>query len=129
MHFNRDTLATDQPLTVSVDVQNTGDRAGDEVVQVYVRDLQTSVKAPRHSLQGFQRIHLAPGESHTVTFNLDPRQFALVNDYGQRMLERGTFEIFVGGGQPDDPHAHALSRLVEFTDEPFIFMHLYGLEE
>jgi beta-glucosidase len=129
LHFDRDTLATGQPLTVSVDVQNTGDRAGDEVVQVYVRDLQTSVKAPRHSLQGFQRIHLAPGESHTVTFDLDPRQFALVNDHGQRMLERGTFEIFVGGGQPDDPHAHALSRLIEFTDEPFIFMHLYGQEE
>jgi hypothetical protein len=41
------------------------------------------------------------------------------------MLERGTFEIFVGGGQPDDPNAHALSRLIEFTDELFIFMHLY----
>ena len=76
----------DPTLTVSVDVCNTGSVAGDEVVQVYVRDVAASVPVARHSLQAFRRIHLAPGERVTVDFELEPRQFALVDADGVRCL-------------------------------------------
>ncbi len=58
-------------MTVSVDVRNTGKVAGDEVVQLYLRDVVSSVTRPRKELKGFKRITLAPGASTTVTFTLD----------------------------------------------------------
>jgi len=90
---------------VRVRVTNTGPQAGDEVVQLYVRDVVASVPVPIRQLQGFQRVHLAPGESQTVTFGLTPRQLSLIDERGQRMVEPGEFEIAVGGSQPDDHKA------------------------
>jgi beta-glucosidase len=89
-----------ESLTVSATVQNTGDRAGDEVVQLYVRDVAASVPVPLRQLQGFARVHLEPGERRTVTFTLTPRQMSLIDDEGRRMIEPGRFEVAVGGGQP-----------------------------
>lgn len=93
-------IRTDQALTVGVDVQNTGERGGDEVVQLYVSDLIASVPVPIRQLAGFDRIHLAPGETKAVTFTLTPRQLALIDDRGQRVVEPGAFEVAVGGCQP-----------------------------
>ncbi len=59
-------------MTVSVDVRNTGKVAGDEVVQLYLRDVVSSVTRPKKELKGFKRITLGPGASTTVTFTLDP---------------------------------------------------------
>ncbi len=87
-------------LPLSVEVKNTGNVAGDEVVQVYVKDVEASVRTPVQSLQGFQRIHLEPGERKTIEFNLSPRQLALLNDNLHWMVEPGEFIISVGGGQP-----------------------------
>jgi len=88
-------------VTISVDVQNVGRRAGDEVVQLYVSDVAASVPAPIRQLQGFERIHLAPGETKTVTFALAPRQLSLVDNEGRRVIEPGTFQVAVGGRQPN----------------------------
>ena len=55
---------------------------------------------PIRSLQGFERIYLDPGEKKSVCFRLTPRQVALINEFGQRVVEPGLFEISVGGGQP-----------------------------
>ena len=93
-------FTADDTLQVEVDVTNAGERAGDEVVQLYVRGLDASVLVPRHTLQGFKRITLQPGETRRVTFSLQPQQFSLVNEAGERVLEPGEFELFVGGGQP-----------------------------
>ena len=87
-------------VTVSVDVSNVGDRDGDEVVQLYVKDVQASVPVPRMQLQGFDRISLKAGETKTVTFTLKPQQMSCWTDEGKEMVEPGTFEVFVGGGQP-----------------------------
>ncbi len=87
-------------LTVSVDVQNTGGRAGDEVVQMYITDLEASVPVPVRQLAGFTRIHLQPGETRTVTFTVTTRQLSLIDDRGNRVVEPGEFEIAVGGRQP-----------------------------
>ncbi len=100
LELSAQSITPDRNLKVSVDVQNTGNRAGDEVVQLYVSDLAASAPGPRRQLQGFTRIHLAPGEQQTVTFVLTPRQLSLVNGQGQRVIEPGGFRVAVGGRQP-----------------------------
>jgi len=83
-------------LSVSVDVTNTGDRAGDEVVQLYIRDDVASVAQPVRSLKGFRRVNLAPGEKRTVTFRLGPDALALYDRSMRRVVEPGSFTVFVG---------------------------------
>jgi beta-glucosidase len=87
-------------LTVSAVVTNSGDRAGDEVVQLYVKDVEASVPVPVRHLEGFKRMHLQPGESRPVEFILQPAQLSVILDNGERVLEPGTFKVFIGGGQP-----------------------------
>jgi beta-glucosidase len=89
-----------ESLTVSVDVQNTGDIAGDEVVQAYVSDVAASVPVPIRQLVGFTRLHLDPGETKTVTFTITPRQLSLIDAEVQRIIEPGAFQVAVGGRQP-----------------------------
>ena len=87
-------------LTVSVEVQNTGQRTGDEVVQLYVSDVEASVPVPIRQLQGFERIHLGPGEMKRVTFTLRAHQLSLIDEAGRRVVEPGQFQVAVGGRQP-----------------------------
>lgn len=94
------TVRAGVPLTVSAEVTNTGARAGDEVAQVYITDVDASVPVAIRSLAGFQRLHLAPGETQRVTFTLQPEQFMVTADDGTRFLEPGTHRVSVGGGQP-----------------------------
>jgi beta-glucosidase len=95
------TIQAGENIQVQVTVENTGKLAGDEVVQLYLADLEASVPVPLRSLQGFERIHLAPGEKRTVSFTLTPYQMALVDYSGQRVVEPGKFLVTVGGKQPD----------------------------
>jgi beta-glucosidase len=87
-------------LAVSVEVQNLGTRAGDEVVQLYLTDVLASQPVPIRSLVGFTRISLSPGEKKVVQFTLTPRQMAFVNEAGFPALEPGDFRLAVGGKQP-----------------------------
>jgi beta-glucosidase len=89
----------DQGVVVSVQVENAGDRAGDEVVQLYLSDLESSVAAPTRTLAGFQRITLKPGEKRKVEFTIRPRQLSVFSG-GAFVVEPGTFEVSVGGKQP-----------------------------
>jgi beta-glucosidase len=91
---------TGESVEVAVTVTNAGDRAGDEVVQLYVRVLGASVPVPVRQLAGFERIHLQPGQTQTVRFTLKPEQFSLITDDKQRIVEPGQFELAAGGGQP-----------------------------
>lgn len=84
-------------LTVQVNVQNTGARAGTEVVQLYLRDDVASITRPVRSLRGFSRVTLAPGALQDVRFTLDSEDFALLGDDFGRVVEAGTFTVFVGG--------------------------------
>jgi beta-glucosidase len=92
------TTGTEVPVTVTV--QNTGGRGGDEVVQLYVRHTGYSGRAPIHALAGFARVHLMPGEKKTVQMVLSPRALSLVDATGHRSEKAGKVEIFMGGGQP-----------------------------
>jgi beta-glucosidase len=87
-------------VQVSVEVQNTGSRAGDEVVQLYVTDVEASVPVPVRTLVGFQRLALAPGERRTVSFAVAPRALSLITEAGARVIEAGRFRFSVGGKQP-----------------------------
>lgn len=83
-------------LEVSVDLRNTGDRAGDEVVQLYVRDDVASVAQAVRSLKAFRRVTLRAGETRTVTFKLGPSSFALYDRQMRHVVEPGTFTVYVG---------------------------------
>ncbi len=89
-------LAAGDSVAVSVDVTNAGARAGDEVVQLYVRDLVSSVTRPVMELRGFERVTLRPGETRTVTFRLAPSAFALWDAGMRRVIEPGDFELMAG---------------------------------
>jgi beta-glucosidase len=82
--------------TVTVDVTNTGTRAGDEVVQLYIRDRVSSVTRPLKELRGFERVGLAPGEKKTVRFTLGPEALRLTNESMERVVEPGSFDVLVG---------------------------------
>jgi beta-glucosidase len=99
-------------VEVSVDVRNVGERDGDEVVQLYVSDVEASVPVPRHHLEGFARVCLKAGETKTIDFVLHPDQFVCYTDEGRPFLEPGVFRISVGGGQPDDPASGAVSTVL-----------------
>jgi beta-glucosidase len=82
--------------TVTVDVRNTGPRAGDEVVQLYIRDVVSSVTRPTKELRGFERVSLGPGGTKTVTFTLGPDALSLIDRRMQRIVEPGKFDVMVG---------------------------------
>ncbi|HUN86733.1 MAG TPA: glycoside hydrolase family 3 N-terminal domain-containing protein [Terracidiphilus sp.] len=84
-------------IQVTVDVTNTGNREGDEVAQLYVREDVGSVETPERSLAGFSRIHLRPRETKTVAFDLPQEQLAVWNAENRWAVEPGTYTIWVGG--------------------------------
>jgi beta-glucosidase len=88
-------------VTVSVPVTNTGDRPGDEVVQLYVRDTATGLTRPAQELAGFKRIHLAPGAGTTVEFTIQLSQLGYVGLGGDVILEPGPVEVLVGSAADD----------------------------
>lgn len=90
-------VAQNQEVRVSVDVTNTGKVDGDEVVQVYLRDLVSSVETPVKSLKNFTRIHLKAGQRMTVTLKLAPEQLQVWDARGRWVAEPGEFEVMVGG--------------------------------
>ncbi len=99
--LSRDSIGAGENVQVSATVENVGDRTSDEVVELYVKDLEASCRVPHHDLRGFERITLAPGESRRVTFELTPRALSLIDEAGQRVLEPGKFRVTIGGSQPD----------------------------
>jgi beta-glucosidase len=92
----------DEGLQVSVDVQNTGARAGQEVVQLYVRDLESSLMRPEKELKAFAKVSLEPGETKTVALTLNRESLAYYDD-GERqwVAEAGEFEVLVGSSSRD----------------------------
>ncbi|MDY6846445.1 MAG: glycoside hydrolase family 3 C-terminal domain-containing protein, partial [Chloroflexota bacterium] len=104
-----------ETVQISCAVKNAGEVHGDEVVQVYLRDNDASLPVPRHHLVGFKRVHLGAGATETLTFSINPKQFALADENGDWIIEKGSFTIFVGGGQPGT--AGVLTAHVEMLGE------------
>lgn len=98
-------LAFDETLTVQVDVHNSGQRAGEETVQLYLRQNVASITRPVRMLRGFSKVRLDPGESTTVSFLLDQDDWALLNHDLLRFVESGVFTVFIGGSSATDNQA------------------------
>jgi beta-glucosidase len=112
-------------ITVKVTVTNTGRITGSEVIQLYLSDLVASARVPKLSLEGFEKITLEPGEEREIKFELTPEQFSIISERGERIVEPGSFTIYVGGKQPnmkgnaDNPTTQVLSEVFKYTG-PFL---------
>jgi beta-glucosidase len=92
-------------VKISVDVENTGKMAGDEVVQLYINHPESKVPTAKVALEGFRRIHLKPGEKQTVVLTLKPKQYSVYTEGTGFTTEKGPIAINVGGSQPGDSKA------------------------
>lgn len=98
-------------FTCSITVKNIGSMASEETVQLYLKDVEASVEVPKWQLRGIRKVCLEPGCEQEVTFTLTPRQMALIDYEGKAILEPGTFEVYIGGSQPD-------ARSIKLTGTP-----------
>ncbi|MEN9349824.1 MAG: hypothetical protein RL372_802 [Bacteroidota bacterium] len=90
-----------EKINISFEIKNTGNRAGDEVAQIYLRDQVASVARPVQALKGFERIHLEPGASKIIKLTLLPEDFEMLNAKMQTVIEPGDFTIMVGSSSRD----------------------------
>uniref|UniRef100_UPI001896F4F8 glycoside hydrolase family 3 C-terminal domain-containing protein n=1 Tax=Clostridium sp. 1001275B_160808_H3 TaxID=2787110 RepID=UPI001896F4F8 len=97
-----------ETVKVSIDIKNVGNYDTDEVIQCYLKDLESKYAVLHHSLVGFKRVNLRKGESKTVNFELRKKEFEVVNNEGNKILNSKRFKLFVGISQPD-------SRSIELT--------------
>jgi beta-glucosidase len=100
--LDNDLIKKGESSQVTVEITNTGKVAGDEIVQMYIRDTVSSVTRPVKELKGFKRISLKPGEKTKVTFNINPEKLAFHNIDMKFTVEPGKFEIFTGGSSRDE---------------------------
>lgn len=116
--FNYSNLKTDIDkygnVAIEVTVTNTGNKDGDEVVQLYTTDMYASVKTRVMELKDFERIHLKAGEAKTVSFKLTPYQLSLLNDQMDRVVEKGSFKVMAGGSSPSYIAADKIKDSVGF---------------
>ncbi|HEX8494729.1 MAG TPA: glycoside hydrolase family 3 N-terminal domain-containing protein [Pyrinomonadaceae bacterium] len=101
LQLSAQSIPADGRLTASVDVENVGTRIGDEVVQLYIRDVASSVTRPVKELKGFVRITLRPGEKRSVVFRLGPEHLGFYNREMRFAVEPGEFKVFVGPNSQD----------------------------
>ncbi|MEE1899226.1 beta-glucosidase BglX [Flavobacterium rakeshii] len=100
--LDKKTYAKGEPVKVSVEVTNTGDYDGKEVVQLYIRDIAASLSRPVKELKGFELVPLKKGETKTVTFTLTDKELGFFNNEGEYLVEPGTFKVFVGTSSADN---------------------------
>lgn len=101
LQFSKNQIVADDSLLVSFDVKNTGKYAGDEVVQMYTRDVISSVTTYEKNLRGFERIHLAPGETKRVEMKIIPEYLRLLNEDNEWVVEPGDFKVMIGASSED----------------------------
>ena len=101
LRLSKNKMTRDEKIVASVDVTNTGDYDGDEIVQLYIRDLVGSVARPVMELKGFERIHLKKGETKTVIFTIDEELLRFYNSELQFVSEPGEFQLMVGPNSRD----------------------------
>jgi beta-glucosidase len=100
----------DITVTLSVDVKNVGQVKGDEIVEVYVKDLASKYEVKNHKLVAFEKVILEAGESKQVAITLASHSFEIVDDEGKRYIDSGKYAVYVGGSQPDERSVELLGR-------------------
>ncbi len=114
----RPTVAPDGEVCVTIELANVGDRAGEEVVQLYVRDVEASVTRPVKELRGFRRVRLEPGERRRITFGFAVEQLAFTNPEDEVVVEPGRVEIMVGTSSEELPRSAEVEIVGEVTRLP-----------
>jgi beta-glucosidase len=109
--LNKAVIRRNESAAVRVDVTNTGKVAGDEVVQMYIRDKVSSVTRPVKELKGFQRITVEPGQTKTVSLDITPEHLAFYSIDMKYVVEPGDFEIMVGNSSRDQDLQKTLLRV------------------
>jgi len=102
LRLEKATILPDESAKVFVDVTNAGRRTGDEVVQLYIHDVISSVTRPVKELKGFERIRVEPGATKTVALTISPELLAFTNIDMEHVVEPGDFEIMVGNSSRDE---------------------------
>ncbi len=100
MELSTNKVKAGDELRITAEVRNVGEKAGDEVVQLYVTDVAATVPVPIRSLAGVKRVFLKPGEKQNVSFVVTGEQMSIIDDSGKRLIEPGEFLISLGGKQP-----------------------------
>jgi beta-glucosidase len=102
LKVNRKEINAGDCVEAELTVSNTGKREVEEVVQLYITDMQTLEQNPFYSLKGFKRISLKPGREKKVSFEITPAMMQVVNEKGERVIEKGEFKVTIGGACPSD---------------------------
>lgn len=87
-------------ITAQVTITNTGDYKAEEVVQLYLTDVESNVELAQYALKGFKRVSLWPSASETLTFEITPDMMEMVNEKGEQLIEAGQFKVYIGGSVP-----------------------------
>jgi beta-glucosidase len=95
-------ITAGEGLACRITVENSGKMAAEETVQLYIKDVQASVNVPRWQLKGIRKVFLAPSEATEITFMLTAKELSLIDNDGNRIVEPGQFEVYIGGSQPDE---------------------------
>ena len=101
LQLSKSSIKTDETLIASITVSNTGNYKAEEVIQLYLKDEQSTIPVPQYALKGFQKVELWPGASAKIQFEIQPKMLEMVNDQGKRVLEKGKFQVFIGGSSPN----------------------------
>ncbi|MBN1971342.1 MAG: glycoside hydrolase family 3 C-terminal domain-containing protein [Candidatus Delongbacteria bacterium] len=101
MEFNKEELLEGEKLEISFNLTNIGEHDGDEVVQLYIKDVLASVARPVKELKGFKRVHLLKGKSKRISFILKYEEFSLLNEQMEKVVEPGDFRILIGASSSD----------------------------
>ena len=100
LKLDADKVKQGDSIRATVTVKNIGNSDGDEVVQLYITDIEASTRTPLYALKGFKRISLKAGQSKTIEFTITPEIMALINNSGESVLENGEFKVTIGGCSP-----------------------------
>lgn len=101
LKLSAEDITDNNPITVTCKIKNTGDKAGDEVVQMYIKDVLSSVTTYEKNLRGFERVHLLPGEEKEIKFVIHPTDLKLLNINEEWVVEPGEFNVMIGASSND----------------------------
>lgn len=118
--LGKELLLQGEPITAEVTVENTGGMDGEEVLQFYLRDIQSETRVPRHSLCGMQRVSLEKGEKKTIHFAIPGEALQVIGDDGVRYYEKGEFILFAGLCQPDAYSQKLMGSQRCVAEAPFV---------
>lgn len=114
------TVKTGEKVVVTAEISNSGERDGDEVIQLYITHPNGGENAPIRALKGFKRLHIKAGETKLVEFTLSPQDLALTDQNGNLIEKAGSVDIYIGGGQPNVSENVATS--IEITGENYTIL-------